>query len=140
MAGRRRLIREAEDGLFAPLCGRHGSFGNRRSDGNEGRNGQNTPFSGGAGGETRTGGRKMNRHLSKEQISKYLIGDGSPQETQHVGKCAACSAELARLESSLSQFRSSVRHWSDRVSHAGYATPWNAPYEGHEIGRASCRE
>jgi len=76
----------------------------------------------------------MNRHLSKEQISKYLIGDGSPQETQHVGKCAACSAELARLESSLSQFRSSVRHWSDRVSHAGYATPWNAPYEGHANG------
>ena len=56
----------------------------------------------------------MNPHLSKEQISKYLIGDGTPQETQHVLQCLACSAELAGLESSFSQFRSSVRNWSDR--------------------------
>jgi periplasmic protein TonB len=53
-------------------------------------------------------------HLSKDQISQCLIGDGTPQETEHVWKCAACSAELARLESSFSQFRSSVRNWSDR--------------------------
>ena len=56
----------------------------------------------------------MNSHLSKDQISKCLIGDGTPQETQHVSACAACSAELARLESSFSQFRGSVRHWSNR--------------------------
>jgi periplasmic protein TonB len=53
-------------------------------------------------------------HLSKDQISQCLIGDGTPQETEHVWKCAACGAELARLESSFSQFRSSVRNWSDR--------------------------
>ena len=40
----------------------------------------------------------MNQHLSRDQISKCLIGDGSPQETQHVWECAACSAELARVE------------------------------------------
>ena len=53
-------------------------------------------------------------HLSRDQISKCLIGDGTPQETQHVGNCAVCSAELARLESSFSQFRGTVRQWSDR--------------------------
>ena len=74
----------------------------------------------------------MNQHLSKEQISKFLIGDGTPQETQHVWKCAACSAELARLESSFAQFGSSVRHWSDQeeqVSRARKVITVN--YENH---------
>jgi protein TonB len=61
----------------------------------------------------------MNRHLSKEQISRCLIGDGTPGETQHVSTCAACSGEIASLESSLSQFRSSVRNWSDQLSGPG---------------------
>jgi TonB family protein len=56
----------------------------------------------------------MNQHLSGEQISKCLIGDGTPQDTQHLRQCAACGAELARLESSFSQFRGSVRRWSDQ--------------------------
>jgi len=71
----------------------------------------------------------MNPHLSGEQISKYLIGDGSPQESQHVLACAACGGELARLESSFSQFRSSVRHWSDRKTVAEGAVPWNVRVE-----------
>ena len=76
----------------------------------------------------------MNQHLSKEQISRCLIGDGTPQETQHVWNCPACSAELVRLESSFSQFRSSVRHWSDQVSRTGSATPRNANSEWHANG------
>ena len=71
----------------------------------------------------------MNPHLSGEQISKYLIGDRSAQETQHVLDCAACGGEIARLESSFSQFRSSVRHWSDRRSVTDGVVPWTARVE-----------
>jgi protein TonB len=71
----------------------------------------------------------MNPHLSGEQISKYLIGDATPQESQHASSCATCGGELARLESSFSQFRGSVRHWSDRRSVTDGAVPWNVRVE-----------
>jgi len=71
----------------------------------------------------------LTHHLTREQISKYLIGDGSPQETQHVLACATCGGELKRLESSFSQFRSSVRHWTDRRSAAEGVVPWNVRVE-----------
>lgn len=54
------------------------------------------------------------RHLTREQISKCLIGDAMPQESEHVSSCAVCRAEIARLESSFSQFRGSIRRWSDQ--------------------------
>ena len=57
------------------------------------------------------------RHLTGEQISKYLIGDATPQETQHIRDCAVCGAEVARLESSFAHFRGSVRRWSDQPGH-----------------------
>jgi len=68
-------------------------------------------------------------HLTRKQISKYLIGDGSPQESQHVLDCATCGGELARLESSFSQFRATVRHWSDRRSGTDGVVPWTARVE-----------
>src|SRR4029077_18998322 len=102
-------------------------------NGNEGRDGQDPPFPRGAISETRPGGTKMNphlaHHLTSAQISKYLIGDGSPQETQHVLDCATCGGELARLESSFSQFRGSVRHWSDGRSVTDSAVPWSVRVE-----------
>ncbi|HSP70244.1 MAG TPA: energy transducer TonB [Bryobacteraceae bacterium] len=45
-------------------------------------------------------------------MSKCLMGDGTRQEADHVSQCADCSAELAHLESSFSQFRGAVRNWS----------------------------
>jgi len=54
------------------------------------------------------------RHLTREQISKCLIGDATPHESQHVSSCAVCRGELARFELSFSQFRGSVRRWSDQ--------------------------
>jgi periplasmic protein TonB len=54
------------------------------------------------------------RHLTREQISKCLIGDATLQESQHASSCAVCRGELARLESSFSQFRGSIRRWSDQ--------------------------
>ncbi len=52
----------------------------------------------------------MSRHLSSEQISQYLVGDLTPDEEVHAHVCSECGARLARLESSLSHFRSSVRN------------------------------
>ena len=45
-------------------------------------------------------------------MSKCLIGDVTRQEADHVSQCPACSSEIARLESSFSQFRGAVRNWS----------------------------
>jgi TonB family protein len=58
----------------------------------------------------------MNQHLSSEQISRYLTGDATLEEAVHARKCTICSAEVARLSSPLSLFRSAVRDWSDKVN------------------------
>jgi periplasmic protein TonB len=52
----------------------------------------------------------MNQHLSSQQISQYLVGDLTPEQEVHAHECPLCGARLARLESSLSHFRSSVRN------------------------------
>src|ERR1700722_20947983 len=52
----------------------------------------------------------MNRHLTSKQISQYLVGDLTPEQEVHAHECSQCGARLARLESSLSHFRSSVRN------------------------------
>jgi protein TonB len=52
----------------------------------------------------------MNQHLSPQQISQYLVGGLTPDEEVHAHECPLCGARLARLESSLSHFRSSVRN------------------------------
>ncbi len=49
-------------------------------------------------------------HLSPQQISQYLVGDITPEQEVHAHECSQCGARLARLESSLSHFRSSVRN------------------------------
>ena len=71
----------------------------------------------------------MNQHLSKDQISKCLIGDGTLEETQHVWDCAQCTAELTRVESAFSDFQSSAKHWSRRAGPTDGAIPWNARIE-----------
>jgi periplasmic protein TonB len=65
----------------------------------------------------------MNQHLSTEQISNYLLGEATFEETAHARGCAACRAELARLESSLLFFRGAVRRWSGAVARMGSAMP-----------------
>jgi len=56
----------------------------------------------------------MNQHLSSEQISKWMSGDRTPQEEQHVRACPECSAEVVRLEATLQLFRGSVRRLSEQ--------------------------
>ena len=55
----------------------------------------------------------MNRHLSSQDVCAWLAGSQTPELSQHVQGCAACQAELARLGQALTQFRGTVRHWSD---------------------------
>jgi hypothetical protein len=55
----------------------------------------------------------MNRHLSSKQLSKWVIGERSPEEDRHARECPRCRGELERLESAFSLFRDSGRRWSD---------------------------
>jgi periplasmic protein TonB len=48
-------------------------------------------------------------HLSSQDISRYLVGDLPAELESHAHVCRQCEERLARLESSLSHFRSSVR-------------------------------
>jgi len=65
----------------------------------------------------------MIQHLSAEQISQWLMGDGTPQLERHLAECSECRAELGKLETTLAQFRGAVRNWS------GSALPpaWQPP-------------
>ena len=83
----------------------------------------------------------MSRHLSGQDISECVIGAGTAPQRQHALECAACGGELARLESSLSLFRGSVRNLSDQAGRAAFSVPWREQaslksltglYSGHE--------
>ena len=54
----------------------------------------------------------MNPHLSEEQIADWAVGDRNP-EIQHIRACAACAAELQRMETAFSLFRESGKRWSE---------------------------
>ena len=54
----------------------------------------------------------MSEHLTEDQIARCFAGPSTIAERQRIQQCAACSAELDRLESSISLFRNAVR---DRI-------------------------
>jgi hypothetical protein len=56
----------------------------------------------------------MNQHLSTEQVSRWIVGERSAAEEQHVRECAECNAEVAQLGSALGTFRGTVLNWSDK--------------------------
>ncbi len=55
----------------------------------------------------------MNGHLSREQISQWVAGEQGGPAAEHLRECAACRAEVEKLDQLLGHFRSSVRHWSE---------------------------
>jgi hypothetical protein len=55
----------------------------------------------------------MTNHLSSEQISRLLAGDGTSEDVQHAGSCAECERELSRLRETLLAFSHSVQHWAE---------------------------
>jgi len=60
----------------------------------------------------------MTTHLSSDQISRLMIGEGDPHEKLHARECSVCSEELIRLQETLAVFRGSVERWAD---HSGGA-------------------
>ena len=56
----------------------------------------------------------MIRHLSSEEISKVMIGEATPEQSQHAAGCAECNVELSHLGETLSSFRGSVQHWTEQ--------------------------
>jgi hypothetical protein len=66
----------------------------------------------------------MNRHLSSEEISRWMIGERTDDAERHAIECPACREELDRLQDAFSLFRESGIRWSDRcyaASSAGVA-------------------
>ncbi|MDQ2899478.1 MAG: hypothetical protein M3Y07_06710 [Acidobacteriota bacterium] len=54
----------------------------------------------------------MNRHLSSEQVSEWLLGERQPEIENHFHDCAECRAEVAQLGNALAEFRGAVRESS----------------------------
>ena len=58
----------------------------------------------------------MTEHLAAGRITECVGGGPGPEEQRHLLECAECRAEVARLRSTLVQFREAVRGWSDGQS------------------------
>jgi anti-sigma factor RsiW len=58
----------------------------------------------------------MTEHLAAGRITECVGGGPGPEEQRHLLECAECRAEVARLRSTLGQFREAVRGWSDGQS------------------------
>jgi hypothetical protein len=56
----------------------------------------------------------MNAHLTSQQISECVLGEGSREAEFHVRECSLCQADLSQFEASLKGFRDSVRQWSEQ--------------------------
>jgi len=65
----------------------------------------------------------MIEHLSAEQISQWMVGDRTSQLEHHVAVCEECRAELEKLETALSQFRTAMREPAAAVP----PPVWHAP-------------
>jgi predicted anti-sigma-YlaC factor YlaD len=68
---------------------------------------------------------KAMSHLNQEQISAWLAGLQTPEQSAHVTQCVACRREIARREEPLALFRESVRAISEERP-AG-AIVWSTP-------------
>ena len=66
----------------------------------------------------------MNTHLSSEQISKWMAGDKNSDADRHLKECPQCATEIARLQSLLSAFRSSVIEWNTLQRSAEVPERW----------------
>ena len=57
----------------------------------------------------------MTEHLAAGRITECVGGGPGPEEQRHLLECAECRAEVARLRSTLGQFREAVRGWSGEL-------------------------
>jgi hypothetical protein len=57
----------------------------------------------------------VNRHLSSEEITAWLMGDATADALRHTRACPSCSVEVERLREALAGFRESGQRWSANV-------------------------
>jgi hypothetical protein len=60
----------------------------------------------------------MNNHLTEEQVTRCVLGDGTVLEEEHLRECAQCQAELASFRNALAEYRTSVVGWAERQTGA----------------------
>lgn len=56
----------------------------------------------------------IGQHLTQQQISAWLVGERSSEAIQHIRNCTACRAEVLLLGTTLVDFRTCVRDWSQQ--------------------------
>jgi hypothetical protein len=66
----------------------------------------------------------MSTHLSSEQISRWMAGENNSDADRHIKECPECAAEIARLQSLLGAFRSSVIAWNTLQRNADPPSHW----------------
>lgn len=82
----------------------------------------------------------MNRHLSEKDFSEWMMGEHTPEFTEHLIECPQCAAELNRLETPVAMFREAVHMWSADESQRVAAIPsrrgiWSWAIPGSLSGR-----
>jgi len=70
----------------------------------------------------------MSEHLTSQQISEWMAGQGQAGWDQHLSACAKCAAEVEQLRQSLVFFRASVREVAQAASEV--QTVFRAPDRG----------
>jgi recombinational DNA repair protein (RecF pathway) len=58
----------------------------------------------------------MSEHLTSQQISEWMAGQGEAGWDLHLSACAKCAAEVEQLRQSLGFFRASVREVAQEAS------------------------
>jgi anti-sigma factor RsiW len=61
----------------------------------------------------------MNGHFSPERISRWMIGQRTPQDEEHARQCPECAAKVAAFESAIARFRESVRDSGEQCPRPG---------------------
>jgi hypothetical protein len=65
-------------------------------------------------------------HLSSEQVSRFIAGDGTAEETKHASGCAACATEIERLREVFSVFHDSAQEWMQQSGGSHLPSPTRA--------------
>ena len=51
-------------------------------------------------------------HLSTNQVSNFVMGDATPEESRHAAECPECAGKVSQLTETLSVFREAVHQWT----------------------------
>ena len=62
-------------------------------------------------------------HLSSEQISAWLLGDGTAEAQRHVESCRQCHDDITELRDGLQLFRHSVHRWAEHSQSRNLPAP-----------------